>query len=210
MDRGEHWENIYRTKKLTEVSWYEPFPETSFNFIKDLHLPKEARIIDIGGGDSFLADFLLAEGYSNVSVLDISKEALQRAKSRLDERKTEIQWIHADVSEFEPEGKYDLWHDRATFHFLTDEEDIRSYMMTLKASLNPGSHFVIGTFSNKGPEKCSGIDIKQHSTAELIGLFSSDFDVVSCRNVDHETPSGATQNFSFWSFRRKYECSGLT
>ena len=203
MDRKEHWDNIYRTKKLTEVSWYQPVPETSLTFIKDLQLPKSASIIDIGAGDSFLVDFLVAEGYENISVLDISSESINRAKKRLGERAAKVKWIHVDVLEFNPEAEYDLWHDRAAFHFFTNDEEIEKYVETLQAATKPASHFILGTFSDKGPSKCSGIDIKQYSTAELIGLFSSDFDVVSCSNVNHETPTGATQNFNFCSFRRK-------
>ena len=203
MDRQEHWENIYKTKKLTEVSWYEPIPETSLEFIKGMNLAKNAAIIDVGGGDSFLADFLLMEGYTNVSVLDISEEALNRVKKRLGERAEEIHWIVEDVTKFQPEQKYDLWHDRAAFHFLTEEDQVQQYLDILKNAVIPGGLVVIATFSEKGPTKCSGIEIKQYSINGLAELLSEDFEMVSCKNVSHETPSGAAQDFIFCSFRRK-------
>lgn len=134
MSTQEHWDHIYRTKKLTEVSWYEPIPETSLEFIKGMNLPKDAAIIDVGGGDSFLADFLLMEGYSNINVLDISEEALDRVKKRLTERAAEIEWIVADITDFKPEGKYDPWHDRAAFHFLTEENHIKNYQYSQECS----------------------------------------------------------------------------
>ena len=203
MDRKGHWENIYKTKKLTEVSWYQPFPETSLTYIRNLGLEKNAAIIDVGGGDSFLVDFLLAENYTNISVLDISDESLNRAKQRLGERAAEVTWIQRDILIYEPKEKFDLWHDRAAFHFFTSEEEVRKYIQSLKNATKPASHCILGTFSKEGPEKCSGIDVRQYSTADLITLFSTDFNVLSCSNVIHETPSGATQDFSFCSFRRK-------
>ncbi len=202
MDMQEHWENIYRTKKLTEVSWYEPIPETSLEFIKGLNLSKDAAIIDVGGGDSFLADFLLMEGYTNVSVLDISEEALERVKKRLGERAEEINWIVADITGFQPEETYDLWHDRAAFHFLTEEDQVRKYLDLLKTAVKSQGVVVMATFSDKGPTKCSGIDIQQYTISDLAQLLSADFGMLSCKNVLHETPSGAEQDFIFCSFRK--------
>lgn len=203
MDRKEHWDNIYRTKRLTEVSWYEPVPETSLTFIKSMNLDKNARIIDVGGGDSFLADFLLMEGYTNISVLDISEEALGRIQSRLGDRAGEINWIVADASEFEPDETYDLWHDRAAFHFLTEEEQIENYLSTLRRAVKPGGYVLLATFSKKGPTKCSGIEIKQYSVDDLNELLESDFEKLNSQNCQHETPSGSMQDFSFCSFRRR-------
>ncbi|WP_424493866.1 class I SAM-dependent methyltransferase [Salinimicrobium sp. GXAS 041] len=203
MDRKEHWENIYKTKKLTDVSWYQPFPETSLTYIKGLELNKTAAIIDVGGGDSFLVDFLLAENYSNISVLDISEKSLKRAEQRLGERSAGVKWIHQDVLEYEPKEKFDLWHDRAAFHFFTLEEDVQNYIQVLKNATKSGSYCILGTFSKEGPNKCSGINVRQYSTSDLITLFSADFNVISCSNVTHKTPSGATQDFSFCNFQRK-------
>ena len=162
-DRKTHWENIYGTRKLTDVSWYQPKPEASLNYIAEWGLRKNVHIIDVGGGDSFLVDFLLSEGYSNITVLDISEKALEKAKSRLGEKANLVTWIVTDAASFRPNYKYDLWHDRAAFHFLTDETDISNYLKTLEDSINPGGYVILGTFSEKGPLKCSGIEIKQYS-----------------------------------------------
>src|SRR5690606_33602986 len=166
-DRKLHWEKIYKTKDLTEVSWYQQKPETSLEFIAALKLKKDAKIIDIGGGDSLLADHLLAEGYRNITVLDISEEALKKAKARLGKKAEQINWVVADAAEFSPSEKYDLWHDRAALHFLTSEDQIKKYLKNLNDSLKRGGHAIIGAFSEKGPTKCSGIEIKQYSLHEL-------------------------------------------
>lgn len=201
-DLKEHWENIYSNKKLEEVSWYQPTPETSLKFITEMDLPKNAAIIDVGGGDSFLVDNLLKLGYTNISVLDISGGALKRAKERLGKEAERVSWIEADASEFQPDKQYDLWHDRAAFHFLTDEDKIGSYLKTLENSVKPGGHVVLGTFSDKGPDKCSGIVIRKYSTEELGSLLSNDFEKLKCMNLDHHTPWDSVQNFSFCSFRK--------
>lgn len=203
MDRKTHWESIYKTKELTDVSWYQPVPETSLRFIKNLDLKKDAKIIDVGGGDSFLPDFLLSEGFTNITVLDISEEAIKRARQRLGERAESVQWIVADASKFIPEEKYDLWHDRAAFHFLTEEAEIENYLKTLKEYTVRGGYAVIGTFSKTGPAKCSGIEIKQYSTGDLINLAAPEFAMLSCENVQHKTPLDRVQDFSFCSFIRQ-------
>ena len=200
-ERKKHWENIYQTKQLGEVSWYQPTPETSLGFFKEFNVPPAAKIIDVGGGDSLLADHLLDLGYRNISVLDISEAALERAKHRLGERAGLITWILADAADFSPEEKYDFWHDRAAFHFLTDEEEIRRYLETVKENLNPGGIFVIGTFSELGPKKCSGIEIKQYSENSMTGLLQDYFEKIKCIRVDHHTPFDTVQNFIFCSFR---------
>lgn len=202
-NKRSHWNKIYKTKALTEVSWYQPKPETSLEFIAELKLKKNAAIIDVGGGDSFLTDHLLAEGFKNITVLDISEEALERAKSRLGKKAEKVKWIQADAADFSPSESYDLWHDRAAFHFLTEEKQIQNYLKTLKKAVKPGGYVVMGTFSEKGPSKCSGIDIRQYSLHELNELLLDDFETLKCRNVDHITPSGEVQNFSFCSFQHK-------
>ncbi|HRP61505.1 MAG TPA: class I SAM-dependent methyltransferase, partial [Vicingus sp.] len=161
--RKKHWENIYETKPLSEVSWFQPTPETSLNFFKEYKIPTTAKIIDIGGGDSLLVDFLLDLGYQNITVLDISEAALNRAKKRLGNKANQVKWIVADVTTFEPAEKYDFWHDRAAFHFLTNEDEVKHYVETVRNSITPNGILVIGTFSEQGPKKCSGIDIKQYS-----------------------------------------------
>ena len=202
-DRKTHWENIYGTKKLTDVSWYQSKPEVSLNYIAELGLKKGAGIIDIGGGDSFLVDFLLAEGHTNITVLDISEKALERAKARLGEKALNVKWLVADVAGFRSQQKYDLWHDRAAFHFLTNEKDIGNYLKTLEDSINPGGYVILGTFSEKGPLKCSGIEIKQYSVKEMSKLLSPAFELMGCENPDHTTPTGSVQNFTFCRWRKK-------
>jgi len=201
-DLKTHWDTIYMTRQLTEVSWYQPKPEISLNYIAQLGLNRDARIIDVGGGDSFLVDFLLAEGFTNITVVDISEKALQRAKERLGEAAEKVTWIVADVSNFELPAKYDLWHDRAAFHFLTREEQINNYMTTLQNSIASGGFVILGTFSENGPLKCSGMSIKQYSIQDMEKLFPSDFLKLGCENLDHITPTGAVQNFTFCSFQK--------
>lgn len=203
-DLKSHWEHIYQTKKLDEVSWYQPNPETSLNYIKALNISKDAKILDVGGGDSFLADFLLKLGYTNVSVLDISEEAVARAKNRLGADADKINWIVCDASEFISTEKYDLWHDRAAFHFLTEGNKKQAYLRNLENALTPGAFVIIGTFSENGPKKCSGIEISQYSNEALSDLFPSEsFEKLGCEYIDHSTPSGAVQNFSFCRFKKK-------
>lgn len=201
-DRKKHWENIYETKQLNEVSWFQPTPETSLNFFKEDKIPITAKIIDIGGGDSFLVDHLLDLGYENITVLDISEAALNRAKKRLGNRANHVKWIVADVATFEPTEKYDFWHDRAAFHFLTSDLEIQHYVETVANSIAPNGILVIGTFSEQGPKKCSGIDIKQYSANTLIKLFSSEFEQLNCFTVEHQTPFNTIQQFVFCSFKK--------
>lgn len=202
-DLKEHWEKIYTSKKFEEASWYQETPETSLNLIETLNLSHDARIIDIGGGDSHLCDHLLKLGYSHVSVLDISKNAIERAKKRLGEKAGKINWIISDATEFRSENKFDLWHDRAAFHFLTDKEKIAQYLNNLNHSLKSGGFLILGTFSDEGPEKCSGINIHQYSESEMSELFEKDFEKISFQKINHTTPWEATQNFSFGVFRKK-------
>jgi len=201
-NRKKHWEIIYSTKQLNEVSWYQQTPETSLNFIQDLNISKTARIIDIGGGDSFLIDNLLELGYYNLTLLDISKKAIERAKIRLGDKSKYVKWIEADASDFTPTETYDLWHDRAAFHFLTDENEIKNYLESAKKGVKETGNLIIGTFSTEGPKKCSGIDITQYSENSLINKFSNSFQKLSCKTIEHETPFNTTQNFVFCSFKK--------
>lgn len=202
-DRKQHWEKIYQTKPLQEVSWYQPRPETSLNLITGGFLPKEANIIDIGGGDSLLSDHLLQLGYTHLTVLDISSAAIERAKKRLCQDAEKVNWIEADVSAFTPQNSYDLWHDRAAFHFLQDENEIKSYIRAASSGVKPGGYLIIGTFGPQGPLKCSGIEIKQYSQEELTALFAENFNVETCLYIDHSTPSGGNQQFTFCRLKRK-------
>ena len=202
-DRKKHWENIYQTKQLDEVSWFEPVPETSLSFLKQFNIPTTAKIIDIGGGDSFLVDYLLDMGYQDVTVLDISESAIHRAKTRLNDRANQVKWIVADAATFKPTEKYDFWHDRAAFHFLTKEQEIESYLDTVQKSIQPTGILVIGTFSEQGPKKCSGIEIRQYSETTMTERLKKSFEKIKCITVDHKTPFETLQNFIFCSFRKK-------
>ncbi len=197
----QHWETIYKTKKLEELSWFQANPETSLDFIKQLNLPKTAKIIDVGGGDSFLVDHLLDQGYQQISVLDISATAIEKAKHRLGERAKSVNWIIADATDFNPNEKYDLWHDRAAFHFLTSQKDISKYLETAKQNISANGILVIGAFSDQGPTKCSGIEVKQYSENSLTKAIEAYFEKINCIKVDHKTPRNTVQNFTFCSFR---------
>ncbi len=199
--RKDHWDTVYETKLPNEVSWTQEIPKTSLEFIRGFNLPKSAKIIDIGGGDANLVDLLLEEGFENITVLDISEKALKRAKKRLGDRAKKVAWISTDITEFKPDESYNVWHDRATFHFLTTKEQIAKYLETAETAVS--GYMAIGTFSENGPKKCSGLEIKQYSEDELQDQLSNGFEKVKCVTEDHITPFNTTQNFLFCSFIRK-------
>ena len=200
-ERQIHWDSVYETKQPGEVSWTQEKPKTSLDLIQYLNLDKKAKIIDIGGGDSKLADHLLDEDYENITVLDISAKALEKAKLRLGKRAEKIKWIVSDITDFEPTTTYDLWHDRATFHFLTNNAEIKKYIDIVHRSVS--GFLVIATFSDNGPQKCSGLTIKQYNEDQLVKQFISDFDKLRCFREDHITPFNTLQNFQFCSFNRR-------
>jgi 2-polyprenyl-3-methyl-5-hydroxy-6-metoxy-1,4-benzoquinol methylase len=200
-DRKSHWENIYNTKALKDTSWYQPNPETSLTFVLENNVKLDSKIIDIGGGDSFFVDHLLDMGYVDITVLDISEAAINRAKERLGSKATQVQWIVADVTLFKAEELYDFWHDRAAFHFLTDDKEINKYIITSHNSIKHGGKIVVGTFSQEGPQKCSGIEIKQYSESSMTEKFSPYFQKIKCISVNHKTPFDSIQNFTFCSFK---------
>jgi len=184
------------------MSWYQQSPATSLNFLKQFSIPVTAKIIDIGGGDCLFVDYLLDIGYQDITVLDISDLALNRAKKRLGDRAANVKWIVADVTTFKPEENYDFWHDRATFHFLTNERDIKAYLKTARQCISSSGILVIGTFSEEGPKKCSGIEIKQYSEATITDTLKKYFDKIKCFTINHITPLDTLQNFIFCSFKR--------
>lgn len=202
LDNKKHWENIYKAKDLKNLSWYQPVPTTSLGFLKQFRIPKTGRIIDIGGGDGFLVDHLLDMGYQDITILDISKTAIDKAKQRLGEKAKKVKWIVADATGFVPTEKYDFWHDRAAFHFLTNEQEITNYLNTAQKCIEPTGILVIGTFSEQGPEKCSGIEVKQYSEKTMTARLEKFFEKISCIRVDHKTPFDTMQNFVFCSFRK--------
>lgn len=197
----KHWETIYETKNPDQVSWTQKKPETSLNFIQSSGLGKEAKIIDVGGGDSNLVDFLLEEGYQNITVLDISGKALERAQKRLGAKAGQVTWIVADITDFEPEESYDIWHDRAVFHFLTTPDAVSKYVNLVEQSVK--KLMILGTFSKNGPSKCSGLDIQQYDEASMTGLLKTGFEKIKCFTEDHITPFNTIQNFIYCSFKKR-------
>jgi SAM-dependent methyltransferase len=200
-DYKDHWENVYETKKPDEVSWTQKIPQTSLALIEEVAKYKTVKIIDIGGGDSNLIDFLLKKGFENISVLDISAKALEKAKERLGNRAENVDWIATDITAFKTNATYDIWHDRAAFHFLTTEEDIQKYVEIVKNAVS--DTLIIGTFSVNGPQKCSGLSIVQYDEDHLKEIFSQDFELIKSFTEDHITPFDTVQNFIFCQFKKK-------
>lgn len=198
--RKTHWETVYETKQPNEVSWTQEKPEISLQIIHSFNLEKNAKIIDIGGGDSKLVDYLLADGFEDITVLDISEMALKRAQARLGEKASKVKWIVSDITEFEPTDQYDIWHDRATFHFLTQNTQISKYLDIARKSVK--GYLAIGTFSDNGPKKCSGLEIKQYTETDLQNQLADGFAKIKCITEDHITPFNTIQNFLFCSFKR--------
>lgn len=202
MNNKQHWEKVYNTKQFTEVSWYQPTPTVSLDFLKEFFVTKDAAIIDVGGGDSYFVDHLLTHGYTNITVLDISEAAINRAKNRLGVKANLINWIVSDITTFVPDRQFDFWHDRATFHFLTSEEQIDKYLSIANNAIASSGKFVIGTFSESGPSTCSGLPIKQYSESALTSLIKKWFQKIKCIHTDHITPFNTIQNFLFCSFKK--------
>jgi 2-polyprenyl-3-methyl-5-hydroxy-6-metoxy-1,4-benzoquinol methylase len=202
-DRSPHWENVYATKGEAEVSWFQSNPAISLAMIRAATANHSAGIIDVGGGASRLADALLHEGYRDLAVLDLSAKALQTSKLRIGAVGATIDWIVADVTTWRPQRTYDVWHDRAAFHFLTDPEDRAAYVERLRTALRPGGQVIIATFAPDGPEKCSGLPVQRHDSASLAAQFGTDFALVETRRETHHTPWQSTQAFQFSRFRRQ-------
>lgn len=203
MEKKQHWENVFSSKKPDEVSWTQEYPTTSMNYLKGLSLPMNANIIDVGGGDSNLVDALLEEGYENIWILDISESALERAKNRLGDKSSKVTWIVCDITEFKTDVKFDFWHDRAVFHFLTDEQSISKYVTLVGASIVKEGSFLLGAFSKNGPLKCSGLEIHQYSEMEMKHTFLDKFKAIKCFTEDHITPFNTIQNFQFCGFKKR-------
>lgn len=199
-DIKQHWDLIYDNKTPDQVSWTQEKPETSLKLIQDSGLSKTAKIIDIGGGDSKLVDYLLEEGYKNITVLDISAKSLDKARKRLGNKAGNVDWIVSDISTFKPDMVYDLWHDRAAFHFLTMKEQIERYQ-AISGNFVRDS-LIIGTFSKNGPTKCSGLEISQYDEQELTKTFKNHFKIEDCFTTDHITPFNTIQNFQFCRFKK--------
>jgi len=203
-NKKSHWDNVFASKNPKDVSWFQEVPTTSLAFIRSLNLPKTAKIIDVGGGDSYLVDFLLKDGFKQITVLDISEKALEKAKERLGESANKIEWVVSDITEFQDNTKkYDVWHDRAAFHFLIENEQIETYLSVAKTIIKNEGFLSVGTFSEQGPTKCSGLEIKRYSEESMTNKFKKDFEKIRCINENHLTPFETIQNFTFCTFQRK-------
>jgi SAM-dependent methyltransferase len=198
MDTKKHWDTVYTTKGPENVSWFRPHLERSLAFFDLAQLPRNAAVIDVGGGASTLVDDLLERGYSNITVLDISEAALEAARTRLGERGSRVHWICADVTKAQlPRGAYDFWHDRAVFHFLRDPDASSRYVEAVRRSLKPGGHIVVATFGPHGPEKCSGLEVMRFTPEALHDEFGSEFLQLASTTEKHTTPWGTEQEFVY-------------
>ncbi|MGO4573205.1 class I SAM-dependent methyltransferase [Microvirga sp. 2TAF3] len=204
VDRRSHWENIYSAKGESQVSWFENTPDLSLCLLREAGLNPSLAVIDIGGGASRLVDALVAAGQVHVTVLDLSATALNIAKARL-AAPDRVTWIVSDVTTWMPDRQYDLWHDRATFHFLTLPEDRHAYVDVLSTALKPGGAAVIGTFAPDGPEKCSGLPVVRYDAESLQAVLGKRFKLLSTRRHDHTTPWGSVQKFQFSTFLKQCE-----
>jgi trans-aconitate methyltransferase len=202
-DRTTHWQNVYATKGEAEVSWFQDRPTISLDLIRAAAPDHGAAIIDVGGGASRLVDTLLQDGYRDVAVLDLSANALDTARKRIGPAASKVDWIVADATTWRPAKTYDVWHDRAAFHFLTDPQDRAAYVERLRSAVAPGGQIIIATFAPDGPEKCSGLPVQRHDSASLAAELGPGFELVETRSEIHRTPWDSTQSFQFSRFRRQ-------
>jgi SAM-dependent methyltransferase len=200
--RQAHWQNVYTKKGEKEVSWFQENPAPSLELIAQAGATPASAIIDIGGGASRLVDNLIDRGFEDVTVLDLSEAALQAAKTRLGNRAGQVHWIVADATVWEPLKAYDIWHDRAAFHFLTEDRDRAAYVARLERALKVGGYAIIATFALDGPERCSGLSVVRYDPASLGQTVGCGFQLVDARRHAHATPSGSDQSFQFSVFRR--------
>jgi trans-aconitate methyltransferase len=201
--RQAHWDHIYETKAEDELSWYQDVPAISLELIRAAGVKNGAAVIDIGGGESRLVDALLVQGFWDLTVLDLSVKALAAAQARLASNAAKVTWIAADVTAWEPVRTYDLWHDRAAFHFLTEAAERQSYAVRVMRAVRPGGYVIIGTFAPDGPERCSGLPVMRHDAASIGAVLGDEFALILSRREEHVTPASKTQHFQFSLFQRK-------
>ena len=201
MDRQEYWNQIYQTKGSQDVSWYQRRPDLSLALIAASGVGKDAGIIDVGGGASTLVDFLLNDGYTRLAVLDLSGVALSHSRTRLGARADRVEWFEADVTSFQPPHRFDLWHDRAVFHFLTAADDRSEYVATLRRTLHPGGTVVLSTFALEGPPQCSGLDVMQYDESSILAELGAEFQLQEVRRETHMTPWQSEQHFIYFRFQ---------
>lgn len=202
-DRSSHWDSVYATKGEAEVSWFQDSPTISLDLIRAAAPDHGAAVIDVGGGASRLVDALLQDGYRDVSVLDLSANALDAARKRIGAAAATVDWIVADATTWQPAKTYDVWHDRAAFHFLTDAGDRAAYVERLRSAIAPGGQIIIATFAPDGPEKCSGLPVQRHDSASLLAELGPEFALIETRRETHHTPWDSTQAFQFSRFQRR-------
>jgi 2-polyprenyl-3-methyl-5-hydroxy-6-metoxy-1,4-benzoquinol methylase len=203
MDGRERWERIYASRSPDEVSWYEPVPAISRTLIAEAVAKGAESVIDIGGGASSLVDHVLDLGVERVAVLDISESALGMSKRRLGSRASSVEWIVGDVTVLDDLGRFDVWHDRAVFHFLTDEEDRRHYVRLAERTVRPDGTAVMATFASDGPERCSGLEVRRYDSAQLAAQCGAGFELSQTQRHVHMTPGSVRQNFLYATFRRR-------
>jgi len=203
LDRQSHWQSIYQTRTSSEVGWYQPHLRVSLELIAQLELPPTAQVLDVGAGDSTLVDDLLTHGFSHISLLDISSAALERVRVRLGSATSKITWIEADITQVRlPTNTYDLWHDRALFHFLTNDADRCRYVELAHSALRPAGYLIIATFAHDGPVRCSGLDALRYNPEGLCHELGADFTLIRSLSEIHRTPSGSEQHFSYCLFKK--------
>ena len=197
-DKREHWEKVYRTKTSDEVSWFRPHLDVSLSLIERAANDRLVSIIDVGGGASTLVDDLLGRGYRNITVLDVSQTAIDKAKERMGETATSVSWLCADITQIAlPPQAYDVWHDRAVFHFLTNEEERRAYIRNAVSAVRVGGHVIVSTFGPEGPEKCSGLEVMRYDAESLHREFGRRFRLLESSKELHNTPFGTVQQFLY-------------
>ncbi len=199
----EYWESVHENRSLIESGWYQPVPESSLSLIAASQLSKKDRIIDVGGGDSLLVDHLLSKGYENITVLDISQRAIEKAKIRLGKLAEKVNWICSDITNLQTNITFDLWHDRACLHFLKGDAELILYQEKVGQHLAASGTLILGTFSKTGPRKCSGLPIRQYNSTELSQLFSGEYELKENFETVHRTPTNTTQNYVFCRFKKK-------
>ena len=203
--RSDHWERVYSNKETTELSWYQPRSEVSLRLIAQTGVQSDSPVLDAGGGASTLVDNLQEQGFRDITVLDISATALERAKARMGDPAKTVHWVTADVTAFSPTRRYTLWHDRAVFHFLVEQHDRERYLDAVLAALQPRGHLLLSTFGPDGPLRCSGLEICRYSIEQLQAIFAAHFELQHHELHDHVTPAGASQQFlySLWQVRAR-------
>ena len=202
-NRKDHWERVYQKQAPTEVGWYQAYPETSLKLINNTAVGHNSRIIDVGGGTSKLSEHLLDQGYKELTVLDISNNSIKKARLQLGEKSSRIDWIEGDVTRYGFKEHYDVWHDRAVFHFLTKIEDRKGYVNSLDQALKLNGHLIIAAFSLEAPPKCSGLSVVRYSPESLQNELGDNFNLVETLVEDHATPSGVKQNFIYCRFMKR-------